>query len=307
MCYTGATLALVRIIYWFQLNGRIGPIVINIGRVVPDLITVIITFFVILFAFGLGIFYFVVPTSVINKNVPFHDSGFWIYNEKGEKFNTTDWPVIFGNLMHDMAWSILNPGPDDEVSGNDYGAEIMFASYQIVVIIIILNLLIAMMNVTMQKLQDKKLLYWKFARTSLWLEFMEGGIVLPPPLLLFPVILTLLVKLTTIFANGFRWIFSKSQPTDVFDSQKMVKENYNEQISSIEKPCKFNLNQFTRRQAHAKLVTTLIKRLNDTKKSGSTVVATASTNDVGLSEKYQSYGQGPSKKLECENSKESLV
>ena len=59
------------------------------------------------------------------------------------------------------------------------------AAYQIISAVIFMNLLIAIMNATMQEVHDKKLLYWKFVRAGIWLRFFDDRRALPPPYNLF--------------------------------------------------------------------------------------------------------------------------
>jgi hypothetical protein len=84
-----------------------------------------------------------------------------------------------------MIWTVLNPGPDTDAIPDEglfgFVANHLFAVYQIIVVIILLNLLIAMMNSTTQKIADKKLLYWKFVRTRVWLDFISTRHIIPPP------------------------------------------------------------------------------------------------------------------------------
>jgi dTDP-4-amino-4,6-dideoxygalactose transaminase len=54
--------------------------------------------------------------------------------------------------------------------------------YQCLNIIILMNLLIAMMNASMQVIQLDKITQWKFARTEIWLKFLEKKKGLPVPL-----------------------------------------------------------------------------------------------------------------------------
>ena len=54
-----------------------------------------------------------------------------------------------------------------------YVATGLLLLYQVLVVILLLNLLIALMNSTVQKVEDQKLLYWKFVRTSIWYEFFD--------------------------------------------------------------------------------------------------------------------------------------
>jgi hypothetical protein len=49
-----ATLSLMRIIYWFLLHDRIGPVVINMSRAILDIVTITITYVFVLLAFTSG-------------------------------------------------------------------------------------------------------------------------------------------------------------------------------------------------------------------------------------------------------------
>ena len=235
----------------------------NIRRVIPDIITVIISFLVILLSFGLGIFYLIVPGAYIQSNTTAQDNiRFRLKNEKDNTYNITYWPTMFGHLIENMAWTVLNPGPNDDISYNDSSAEILFAAYQLLVIIIILNLLIAMMNTTIQKLQDKKLLYWKFARTAIWLEFMGDGIMLPPPLMTISTVLLLLLRVTALVVYGIWWLYRKFSKQRVIGLLELLGKQANWPNSQAHKACKLDPFKWKQRESHATLMEALIKRLS---------------------------------------------
>ena len=163
---SGATLALFRIVYWLQLNSRVGPIVINITRVALDLTTIISTYLATLIAFSLGIFF------VLNS--PIHSAS---NDQTNSAISSDELHISFSSELMVMFWAVLNPGPEpDTISDKGVSgimANVLFAIYQIILAIILLNLLIAMMNATTQKIAGKKLLYWKFVRTSVWMDFIS--------------------------------------------------------------------------------------------------------------------------------------
>ena len=66
---------------------------------------------------------------------------------------------------------------------------------QVMSAIIFLNLLIAVMNTTVQKVQEKRELYWKFARASVWIRFFDDNQALPPPFNCFNIVRHLYCKL----------------------------------------------------------------------------------------------------------------
>ena len=83
-------------------------------------------------------------------------------------------------------WTLLTPGQNEEYipdtsESDSIGARVLYFIYQIFIIIILLNLLIAIMNSTVQRLQDKRQLYWKFVRTSIWIDHFDDNLLVPMP------------------------------------------------------------------------------------------------------------------------------
>ncbi|XP_063613764.1 transient-receptor-potential-like protein, partial [Penaeus indicus] len=63
---------------------------------------------------------------------------------------------------------------------------LMFGSYSVINIIVLLNLLIAMMSSSYSFIVEHADTEWKFARTKLWMSYFEVGNTLPPPFNILP-------------------------------------------------------------------------------------------------------------------------
>ena len=48
------TMSIIRIIYWFLLHDRIGPVVINMSRAITDIFTIAMTYAFVLVGFSTG-------------------------------------------------------------------------------------------------------------------------------------------------------------------------------------------------------------------------------------------------------------
>ena len=246
----GATLALFRIVYWLQLNSRVGPVVINITRVGLDLTTIISTYLATLIAFSLGIFFVLNSPTHSTINATLHKN-----QEEAHSGQT-----LFSNELMVMFWAVLNPGPDpDTISDKGVSgimANILFAIYQIILAIILLNLLIAMMNATTQKIADKKLLYWKFVRTSVWMDFISSRSYIPPPInLCFIVFMPLhLIGVIVYAIKSLVRKINRSQENTSSDSSSKRKSR------RVKRKCFIDPVEWERRKAHANLLQTLIKR-----------------------------------------------
>ena len=62
-----------------------------------------------------------------------------------------------------------------------FWALLLFGSYSVINIIVLLNMLIAMMSNSYQIIYEKADVEWKFARSQLWMSYFEDGGTLPPP------------------------------------------------------------------------------------------------------------------------------
>nr|KAG5692054.1 hypothetical protein BaRGS_021486 [Batillaria attramentaria] len=62
----------------------------------------------------------------------------------------------------------------------------LYGVYVFASMIVLLNLLIAVMSNTFNEVQDERDVEWKFARTELWLTFIEPGTPVPPPFNVIP-------------------------------------------------------------------------------------------------------------------------
>jgi hypothetical protein len=87
-------------------------------------------------------------------------------------------------MMQALFWATLSPGPPEELditSDWDTMTTVCFVIYQIAAVIIFLNLLIAVMNTTINKLEDRKVLYWQFTKASMQVSFFGDTAVIPSP------------------------------------------------------------------------------------------------------------------------------
>ncbi|XP_008336554.2 short transient receptor potential channel 4-like [Cynoglossus semilaevis] len=62
----------------------------------------------------------------------------------------------------------------------------MFGTYNVISLVVLLNMLIAMMNNSYQHIADHADIEWKFARTKLWMSYFEEGATLPAPFNIIP-------------------------------------------------------------------------------------------------------------------------
>ncbi|ROT77963.1 putative TRPL channel protein [Penaeus vannamei] len=186
-------LSALKLVHIFSINPYLGPLQISLGRMVIDIVKFFFIYTLVLFAFACGL------TQLL-----------WYYNdlEKQKCYSLpgglADWKANGDACMKWRRWHNLFEasqslfwagfgmvGLDDfELTGireyTRFWSMLMFGSYSVINIIVLLNLLIAMMSSSYSFIVEHADTEWKFARTKLWMSYFEMGNTLPPPFNIFP-------------------------------------------------------------------------------------------------------------------------
>ena len=171
-----ATVSTIHLFYWLQLHDKIGPIVISASQVISDVVTVSSMYIIILIAFSSGII-FILGTEKVAQ--AFHMRK--LFNPEDDTSEQDEYFYNFVKTIETLFWHSLGPGETNLGLKGSVLAKIFMGIYQTISAVIFMNLLVAVMNATVQKIQDKKELYWKFARAGVWIRFFDETRALPPP------------------------------------------------------------------------------------------------------------------------------
>ncbi|KAM4702077.1 short transient receptor potential channel 4 [Discoglossus pictus] len=173
----------LRLISLFTANSHLGPLQISLGRMLLDILKFLFIYCLVLLAFanGLNQLYFYYETD---GNT---DACKGIRCEKQNNAFST----LFETLQS-LFWSIFglinlyvtNVKPKHEFT--EFVGATMFGTYNVISLVVLLNMLIAMMNNSYQLIADHADIEWKFARTKLWMSYFEEGGTLPTPFNIIP-------------------------------------------------------------------------------------------------------------------------
>merc|ERR1719225_863927 len=124
------------------------------SRVVRDILTMAGTYLIIVCAFSSGLVF------ALSNHHDFINNYVRLNSTINANVNITAYAQNFGDTMYLLFWTILDPGPKEEILDKgtgmrDIAATFLLIAYQIVMIVVFFNLLIAIMNVTIQKYQDR--------------------------------------------------------------------------------------------------------------------------------------------------------
>ncbi|XP_013803793.1 short transient receptor potential channel 4 [Apteryx mantelli] len=172
----------LRLISLFTANSHLGPLQISLGRMLLDILKFLFIYCLVLLAFanGLNQLYFYYET-----NEPDSCKGIRC-DKQNNAFST-----LFETLQS-LFWSIFglinlyvtNVKARHEFT--EFVGATMFGTYNVISLVVLLNMLIAMMNNSYQLIADHADIEWKFARTKLWMSYFEEGGTLPTPFNVIP-------------------------------------------------------------------------------------------------------------------------
>ncbi|XP_026531286.1 short transient receptor potential channel 4 isoform X4 [Notechis scutatus] len=172
----------LRLISLFTANSHLGPLQISLGRMLLDILKFLFIYCLVLLAFanGLNQLYFYYET-----NEPGRCKGIRCENQNNA-FST-----LFETLQS-LFWSVFglinlyvtNVKARHEFT--EFVGATMFGTYNVISLVVLLNMLIAMMNNSYQLIADHADIEWKFARTKLWMSYFEEGGTLPAPFNVIP-------------------------------------------------------------------------------------------------------------------------
>ncbi|XP_069752096.1 short transient receptor potential channel 5-like isoform X1 [Narcine bancroftii] len=175
----------LRLISLFTANSHLGPLQISLGRMLLDILKFLFIYCLVLLAFanGLNQLYFYYETSASEE--PNNCKGI-----RCEKQNNA-FSTLFETLQS-LFWSVFgllslyvtNVKARHEFT--EFVGATMFGTYNIISLVVLLNMLIAMMNNSYQLIADHADIEWKFARTKLWMSYFDEGATLPPPFNIVP-------------------------------------------------------------------------------------------------------------------------
>ena len=219
----------------FQVDRRMGPLLISLGKMVFDMIRFLVVYICIVLSFPTGLsnmyetYHDQVTDTVYSSKIPDMYIVFLRYciflkqvraNADGTNTTQNDAFMTFPKTAKTLFWALFGLAPaeaPDVIISNRYAngsiwknyeyrehsftqtsGYIMFGMYQVIGILILLNTLIAVMSNTYQKVADNSDSEWKFARTQIWVNYFDHGHSLPSPLNMVPTVQTVTSTISKI-------------------------------------------------------------------------------------------------------------
>ncbi|XP_028818804.1 short transient receptor potential channel 2 [Denticeps clupeoides] len=160
-------LSFTRLAYILPAHESLGTLQISIGKMIDDMMRFMFLLMIIGTAFLCGI---------NNVYVPY------IVSPELGRFNVT---------FNFLFWTMFGMADPKFVDMPDYVlaefiGRILYGIFTLVIVIVLLNMLIAMITNSFQKIEDDADVEWKFARSKLYLSYFREGLTMPVPFNIIP-------------------------------------------------------------------------------------------------------------------------
>uniref|UniRef100_A0A3Q2DW77 Transient receptor potential cation channel subfamily C member 4 n=1 Tax=Cyprinodon variegatus TaxID=28743 RepID=A0A3Q2DW77_CYPVA len=196
----------LRLISLFTANSHLGPLQISLGRMLLDILKFLFIYCLVLLAFANGLhqLYFYYKTDGVNNCTGIRCQT--QNNAFSSLFETLQ--SLFWSVFGLIALHVTNVQANHTFT--KFVGTTMFGTYNIISLVVLLNMLIAMMNNSYQHIADHADIEWKFARTKLWMSYFEEGGTLPSPFNIIPSPKSVYYLLKWIQTNLFKKSSKKS-------------------------------------------------------------------------------------------------
>lgn len=201
-------MSFLRMISLTVVNRYVGPMQISLGGMLFDIIKFLLIFCFVWFAFSLGMNQLYWYYSEIIMKRPF--------GSLGQAMETLFW-ALFG--LPDISVVDFTDAVETKHYFTQTVGNLLYATYHVIAIVVLLNVLIAMMSNTYTRVEMDADIEWKFSRSKLWMSYFDELGTVPPPFNIIPSPKSLYYFL--------RWLFC-----DVCCRGDMAKK-YKERLKSI--------------------------------------------------------------------------
>ncbi|XP_039225703.1 short transient receptor potential channel 2-like [Crotalus tigris] len=160
-------LSFTRLAYILPAHETLGTLQISIGKMIDDMIRFMFIMMIILTAFLCGM------------------NNIYVYYQQSKRLGS------FNETFQFLFWTMLGMEEHDVVDMPEFFVaelvgQVLYGIFTIVMVVVLLNMLVAMITSSFQKIENDADVEWKFARSKLYLSFFREGLTLPVPFNIIP-------------------------------------------------------------------------------------------------------------------------
>ncbi|XP_044175127.1 short transient receptor potential channel 5-like [Acropora millepora] len=163
---------------FFQVSSVLGPLQLSLVSMTADIGKFLFLFLLLFLSFGFA------QRKIYSRYVQATDD--FAGNKTDHEF------ARIGGTLRYLFWDVFGMmelqdlKTSEEFVITQYAGEVLLGLYAIASLLVAINMLIAMMSNTYQRVADDADIQWKFSRTRMWMQYLDEGSVMPPPFNLIP-------------------------------------------------------------------------------------------------------------------------
>ncbi|KAL0850291.1 hypothetical protein ABMA28_012127 [Loxostege sticticalis] len=187
--------AYFRLLFLCQLNYHLGPLQVSLGKMTIDIYKYVIVFTIIISAFAAGLarFYQYYDGMVYEDEFGVKTVQVSSFTSLSDTLKTLFWglfcmaplesaDVVLTNTKHSKSF---NKFQENRHGYTELIGYFCFGCFEVISVIIVLNMLIATMSNTFQRVNDNVAIEWTFGRTEVYIDYMLQT-TLPSPFNMIP-------------------------------------------------------------------------------------------------------------------------
>ncbi|KAL9988578.1 hypothetical protein ACROYT_G003036 [Oculina patagonica] len=176
---SACVMAFFHLTHFFQVNSTLGPLQLSLYRMLKDVLKFLVIFLMLYIAFATGVVkvYSYYVASQINLR-DHNKSHYQEYHPYAKHENT----------LMGLVWLLVGYVEEDKIAVDDPAfyltssfGRLGLVAYVVCTAIVALNMLIAMMNNSFDRVMNDADVEWKFSRAQMWLEWIDKGNAIPVP------------------------------------------------------------------------------------------------------------------------------
>lgn len=183
--YAGASIvAYFHLTHVFQVHSTMGPLQLSLYKMLKDVLRFLFIFLLLYISFATGVvrlysYYVSSQRALHHPNSTRSAESYHPYADRAKTLIALFW-FLLGNVDEEKI-----PVKDRAFQLTSTFALIFFMIYVVCMVIVALNMLVAMMNNSFERIMEDEDIQWKFSRTQMWLEWIDKGNTIPVPLNIF--------------------------------------------------------------------------------------------------------------------------
>ncbi|OAF71995.1 Transient receptor protein 2 [Intoshia linei] len=221
----------LKLVSIFTINPHLGPLQISLGRMIYDILRFMCIAVLVVFSYACGVnqlyWYYADRRSIDCDACTFNclQDGVQCKDDECDGLCNKALSNLFEILqsLYFVVYALIDVRRFEIKEPHDFTqfiGKLMFGTYSAIIIIVLLNMLIAMLSNSFQKISNDADTEWKFARSQLWISYFDKDISVPVPLNLVPIPYNLFKRAKKIFHQI--WSYSKNERDEKW---KRIKHN----------------------------------------------------------------------------------